>query len=344
MSLETAPFVAGLASPDELRAWYDIAVAVSADFPSTSVPPYETYARQLSRTTSHQGPLLRWGAWRDGRLLGTALVILPTADNRELALVTVRVPPRNRRAGVGTRLLQAVLPEIRKSARSKLHGTVKAGADGEKWAHALGFRMLHRRSTHHLDIGGTDPARWQVELVSGFRLHRWTDAAPDELVHSFARARNAIADAPLGESSFQHPEWTAERVREYEVGMLERGETHRYVAAVEERSGELAGFTEVAVVPGQWSHCRQQDTAVLSQFRGLGLGLAMKAAMMRWLTADLPQLEQVHTVTAAGNLHMIRVNAQLGYRTDSTMAYVESELDAVEALLDPSRGGLRRQR
>ncbi|QMU78231.1 hypothetical protein GXW83_23540 [Streptacidiphilus sp. PB12-B1b] len=344
MSLETAPFVAGLASPDDLRAWYEVAVAVIADLPGASIPPYETYARQLLQTASHQGPVLRRGAWLGGRLLGTATVRLPTEDNRELAFVTVGVPRQNRRAGVGTRLLQAVLPEIRESARSKLFGTVEAGADGEKWAHALGFRTVHQRCTHHLDIGATDPARWQAEPASGFRLQRWTDAAPDDLVHSFARARNAIADAPLSESSFRHPVWTVEKVRTYEAGMLERGETHRYVAAVDERSGELAGFTEVAVVPGQWSHCRQEDTAVLSQFRGLGLGLAVKAAMMRWLTADLPRLEQVRTVTAAGNLHMIRVNAQLGYQTDSTTAYVESDLGALDALLAPSRGGLRRER
>jgi NAD(P)-dependent dehydrogenase (short-subunit alcohol dehydrogenase family) len=54
--------------------------------------------------------------------------------------------------------------------------------------------------------------------------------------------------------------------------------------------------------------------------------------------------EEVCTVTAAGNVHMIRVNTQLGYRTDSTLAYVKADLDAVEALQDPSRGVPRRER
>ncbi|MFC1408175.1 GNAT family N-acetyltransferase [Streptacidiphilus sp. N1-12] len=337
MSLETAPFVPELASPDELRAWYEILVAVSVDFPSSPVPSYESYVHQLNQSTSFHGLLRRWDAREEGRLLGTANAIFPTDENSGLALISVRVPDRDRRAGVGTRLLRAMLPQIHEHGYRAIAGTVKAGADGERWANALGFQTVLQRSSHHLDITSADPALWQVEPKSGFRLHRWTDTAPEDLVQGFARARNAIADSPAGESSYRHPNWTAERVRQYEAKTREGGQSHRYVVAVDERGGTVAGFTEIAIVPGQWSHCTQEDTAVLPEFRGLGLGLAMKASMMRWLTADLPRLEQVRTTTASENLHMIRVNAQLGYRTDYTLATVESEVGALAARLD-SRG------
>jgi GNAT superfamily N-acetyltransferase len=336
MSLETVPFAPELASPDELRAWYEIFVAVSPDFPGAPVPPYDSFTQQLCQPTSHYGLQRRWTARDDGRLLGTASAIFPTDENSELAIITVRVPAENRRGGVGTRLLQAMLPQIHEHGCRTIIGTVKAGADGEKWASALGFQTVHQRSSHHLDITSVDPARWQVEPTPGFRLLQWMDTAPDDLVLGFARARNAIADSPTGESSYQHPSWTAERVRQYEAKTLESGESHRYVVAVDERSGAVAGFTEVAIIPGQWSYCRQEDTAVLSEFRGLGLGRAMKASMMRWLTADFPRLEQVRTMTAAENVHMIRVNTQLGYQADSTLANVESEVGALEALLDSS--------
>ncbi|MFF4953189.1 GNAT family N-acetyltransferase [Streptomyces chattanoogensis] len=119
--------------------------------------------------------------------------------------------------------------------------------------------------------------------------------------------------------------------------MRETGESHRYVVAVDERSGAVAGFTKIAFVPQQWSHCYQEDTAVLPEFRGLGLGRAIKASMMCWLTADFPRLEQVHTMTTSDNLHMIRVNAQLGYVTVHGVATVESEVGALEAHL-PAAG------
>jgi len=336
MSLETAPFAAELASPEELRAWHEISVAVSADLSGAPVPPYDAFVRQLRTPQSYHGLLQRWDARDNGRLLGTAVAIFPTDENSEIAVITVRVPPQERRGGIGTRLLQAMLPQLHELGRLRISGTVKAGAAGERWANALGFRTVTQRCSQHLDITSTDPARWQVEPAPGFRLHQWTDTAPDDLLRGFARARNAIADSPIGGSSYQHPDWTAERVREYEAETLKGGESHRYVVAVDERSGAVAGFTETAVLPGQGSYCRQEDTAVLQQFRGLGLGRAMKASMMRWLTADLPQLQHVRTMTSTENLHMIRVNTQLGYRTDSALAYVESEVSTLDSLLAPS--------
>ncbi|QMU74623.1 GNAT family N-acetyltransferase [Streptacidiphilus sp. PB12-B1b] len=336
MRLETAPFDPGLASPEELRAWHEIFVAVSTDFANTPVPPYESYVQQLCAPMPHYGLQRRWDARADGRVIGTASAMFPTHENRELAIITVRVPSRNRRQGVGTRLLRAILPEVGELGRRTITGTVKADADGEKWANALGLRSVLRRSSQHLDIPGTDPSLWQVRPAPGFRLHQWLDTAPSALVHGLARARDAMADRPMGDATYEHPSWTAERVRQYEAKTLESGDSHRYVVAVDERSGAVAGFTEIAVTPGQLSYCRQEDTAVLPEYRGLGLGRAMKAAMMRWLTADLPRMEQVRTMTASENLHMIRVNTQLGYRIDSALAYVEAEVGGLSTALDSS--------
>ena len=331
MSLETAPFAPELASPEELLAWYGILVAVAGDFPGSPVPPYDAYVRQLRAPASARSPQQRWDARDNGRLLGTAGAIFRTDENSERVLVAVRVPVPDRRGGVGTRLLQAMLPQLRARGCRTVAGTVKAGADGEQWASALGFRTVLRQSAHHLDVTKADPLRWQVELAPGFRLRQWTDTAPDDLVRGFAMARNAMADQPIGESSYRHPAWTVERVRQHEAELLKSGMSRRYVVAIDERSGAVAGFTEIVIAPGQPRTCRQVDTGVLSEYRGRGLGRAMKASMMRWLTDDFPGLEQVFTMTAAENIHMIRVNAQLGYRTDATLAIVESEVGALEA-------------
>jgi RimJ/RimL family protein N-acetyltransferase len=74
--------------------------------------------------------------------------------------------------------------------------------------------------------------------------------------------------------------------------------------------------------------------------RGHGLGVAMKAAMMRWLLADCPELERVITTTAAANTYMINVNLALGYRTVRTLVWTEisrSELAARLASLSVTR-------
>jgi hypothetical protein len=52
----------------------------------------------------------------------------------------------------------------------------------------------------------------------------------------------------------------------------------------------------------------------------------MKAAMLRWFTADVTGLRDVWTNTGAANKHMIDVNRRLGFETASTYAVVSREL------------------
>jgi hypothetical protein len=59
----------------------------------------------------------------------------------------------------------------------------------------------------------------------------------------------------------------------------------------------------------------------------------MKAAMMRWITADWPEVERVYTTTAVTNTYMIKVNHALGYQSSREMIWVEAETEhLVEAL------------
>ena len=335
MSVETALFAPEFASLDELRAWYQLFAETSlADFPGTAVPAYDTYVRQLRTSATSRWVRMCWETRDAGRLLGTATATFPTGENSSYCDFNVHVANQDRRGGVGTGLLRAMLSRARERGCRTVSCQVKAGSDGEKWTDALGFRAALRLTEHHLDITSADPARWQVEIPRGFRLRQWTETAPDDLVQGFVGALNAMADQPLGEVSYQYPTWTVEKVRQREAELLKAGQSRRYVVAVDERSGTVAGFTEIVIDAEQGSHCKQGDTAVVAEFRGFGLGLAMKSSMMRWLTADLPRLERVHTTTASENTHMIRVNTQLGYQPDHTLVCVESDVSVLESRLN----------
>jgi RimJ/RimL family protein N-acetyltransferase len=187
-----------------------------------------------------------------------------------------------------------------------------------------------------LHVRDTDPACWEVPVPSGFRLAQWADAAPEELVVAFAAARNAIADAPIGDSSYEHRAWTVERVRQAEADVRESGDVSRVVAAVHEESGAVAALTGLQLRPGRTDLSWQGDTAVVHDFRGHGLGRAVKAAMMRWVLADVPDLERVVTNTAADNASMIRVNEQIGYVHYADIGVFEASVEQVGAALEMS--------
>ena len=56
----------------------------------------------------------------------------------------------------------------------------------------------------------------------------------------------------------------------------------------------------------------QEDTSVVRAHRGHRLGLLMKAAMLRWVGDERPEVGAIDTWNDATNHHMIAINERLG--------------------------------
>lgn len=311
------------------RQWYELHIAHrAADFPGFPVPSLEAFTAQCRGRAANRA----WAAWEGERLLGAAAVELFERDGRTWAVPQVDVRAEDRRRGIGTALLRAVLAQVRAEGRAGtlVHEQLRIGGAGDRWARAVGFTEVLRNCWQLLPVAATDPALWRVPMPAGYRLEGWTNAAPVHLVTAFAAARNAIGDAPTGSSSYRPPEWTVERVRRAEAEARAAGDELRQLVAVHEESGEVAALTGLLLRPERLELCWQRDTAVARAHRGLGLGRAVKAAMMRRLLAERPGLGRVITSTAADNAAMIRVNERLGY-----LRY--AEIGVFEA--DPARLG-----
>jgi GNAT superfamily N-acetyltransferase len=275
-----------------------------------------------------------WLARGDDGLLGVAGVLYGDGASPGEAVVYVRVTPAARRRGIGTALVRAMVPDILVHDRNLISAYgVRADTVGAAWAASLGFATVQRRIWQRLDIPAVKADRWQTPLPEGFRFEKWTDRAPDHLVAGFAQARNAILDAPIGEASYERPSWTVEKVRRQEAELREFGREKFVVIAVHEESNAVAALTELSSMPKQEDICWQRDTAVVKQFRGLGLGRAVKSAMMRWVLADRPSVEVIRTDVDASNQYMLRVNEQLGYTVLSTVINMETSLESLAGAL-----------
>lgn len=322
------PFNPVVASDSEIAECHAVSsTAFTSDFPTRPFPAVDVFAKQL-RAPSPAGPRRFWVARSAGRIVGTAIVVYPEQENLRLAITTVRVLPAARRQGVGTALLDATFAAARDEGRDIIAGQgLKVGGDGEKWATGLGFTLVQEFVGQTLVVTEEVAGLWEVEAPRGFRAVRWIGSAPESLVDTYARARTAIADAPVADSCLEFPNWTPERVRAYETDFRASGSELRTVVAVHEASGRAAGLTELEIRLSRPTIGYQQDTAVLGEFRGSGLGRFLKAEMMRWLAQDRPELGQVVTNTASDNVHMIRVNHQLGYVTDYAVTDAEADID-----------------
>jgi hypothetical protein len=91
---------------------------------------------------------------------------------------------------------------------------------------------------------------------------------PDHLAQTFASARRAMDDMPMGDTDYGPEVWHVHRVRSVAEVVERRGDRLTTVAAVEESSGTIAGFTQL-VVPGDGEGDAQHyGTGVLPEHRG----------------------------------------------------------------------------
>ncbi|MGW5721499.1 GNAT family N-acetyltransferase [Amycolatopsis sp. NPDC003865] len=325
MDLEIVRFDAAAA---DIARCHDLLVACHhADRPGEPPLPLAELAGRWTRSLPGMGPAERLLGFRGGDLVALAQVYFLEAENSAIGLTHVVVHPAARRAGIGGAMLRAVLPLLRERDRRVIEGwEVVAGTAGEPWAAAMGFRPVRTIVRQELVTAEADRSRWDVPVPAGYRLLRWTGAAPDAVLDSYAAARDAIHDAPLGESDLRWPQWSPARVRAAEAEARAQGLEQRIVAAVHERTGDVAAFTEVCVHPRRPDWGYQRDTAVVAAHRGRGLGRCVKAHMARWLLAERPAVARISTTTGAENEHMIRVNQEVGYRTLPSMIAVQREL------------------
>jgi len=333
MPLTIAPFdpdAATEADLDDLHAL--LLAAYPVDMPEEPLPTRESAFGRLTQAVAPLAENTYWGARIDGRLVGWATLALLSGVNAGLGHVDVKVRPDHRRQGVGAETLRAAAAHAAEHGRGVLVGMpVKPDSAGAHWVRRLGFRPTRHVVIQRLDVRGDTAGKvWDAPVAPGYRLVQWSAAAPEELIASYAVARQAIADAPSGSSVYRDDqEWTPESIRKEEREHSAAGVDFRVAVVVDETDGTVAGLTNVLLREHNPQLGIQMATAVLSAHRGHGLGLALKGAMLRTLLEAWPELERIHTSNAADNEHMLAVNRALGYRPLREMIHTEIETAAL---------------
>ncbi|WP_246560550.1 GNAT family N-acetyltransferase [Kitasatospora kifunensis] len=304
------------------------------DFPEDPPVTYEAAIGRLRTPWPSDGECRYWAAYVDGVLVGLGKLSLEGDENSGIAQAEVTVHPDVRRQGIGTALLRALVPAVRDSGRPTVNGTaMKSGSPGAVWADGLGFRVVNRTVIQELVVDGTKPELWEVPVPEGYRLTSWVGSTPQELIESYAVAREAVQDAPLGESSVRLARWDPQRIRREERALAEQGAEERVVVTIHQASGEVVGVTGILTYAYRPETCYQHDTSVVATHRGRGLGRAMKAAMMRELVVERPQVRRIVTSTNADNVHMIAVNDAIGYHVLRRLIWVETTASALAETL-----------
>jgi len=246
-----------------------------------------------------------WIAESDGDCVGFALLAAGSAS--PTARVELLVHPHSRRAGRGVTLLETVRARAAALGASVLIGGHSTEA-GSRFAAAMGATDKHCEVQSLLRL----PLAVAVDPVAGYALRSWVGAAPEELLDSFARARESINDAPSAADE-ELAVWDAARVRALEESLERRDRDVRVTAALDE-AGEVVAFTELRLARTPGAIAGTEDTAVVREHRRKGLGRLVKSESLRRLQQDRPDVTELTTVNAEENRAMRSLNEALGFR------------------------------
>lgn len=303
----------------DAAAWHRVvAASMTHDLPGVLPPGPEQIRARLTKPALDSRRLTWLAAGPDGVPVGVAgLRLFASAGRSHLAELELHVDPAHRRLGTGSRLLAAAVAACRAEGRRSLIAEAAADGPGRSFAEQRGFRGA--LTLDHLllrldDVAAADLAKAADTEHPGYRLTAWTGTVPDDLADAFAAAKNAMNDMPMGDLDYGSVAWDADRVRAMAKVVADRGDTLLTIAAVHD-DGTMAGYTEILIPQGAPLRVQQYDTAVVPEHRGHGLGLWVKAAMLRRLRAEHPGVAEIETDNADDNVHMLAVNHALGFRT-----------------------------
>lgn len=303
-----------------LTSFHAVDTAVfNADFVALPADPIEERLPEVDGTAPDDGDitLLRLGL-AGGEPVASAVMYLPTVDNLTAATIELRVHPDHRRRGHARAFLSQLLEELTSLGRPRVFFEVPSPypsgpGPGEPLLREVGARPVLREIRRVVDLPAQPDAEPPAAPV-GYRLVQWVDRVPDELVENMAYLMHRMSiDAPLEEMDWEPEVWDVARYRAKEATAGLRQRSRFATAVIHEETGNVVGFTDIGVSRVTPETGYQWETLVLTEHRGRGLGLLVKAHNHRLVRERSPSTRWINTWNAESNTWMVAVNELLGF-------------------------------
>ena len=199
--------------------------------------------------------------------------------------------------------------------------------------------------TSQLRLADADLKALQIRLEtcqtknSDLILGLWDGPYPEGSLAEIAQLSEIINTSPRGSLQMDDIHFTPDSLRAVDTMLFASG-THRWsLYCAESITGRFAGLTEITWSPEPPTIIHQGFTGVFPLFRGRGIGLWMKSALLVRILQTLPDTCFIRTGNAGANAPMLAINHSLGFRPYSTDSVWQLEAARVKAYLNSRADG-----
>ena len=342
-AIEITPFELAEATDQEYAALNrHINRARAETLPDDPPTPLEETIAQMKNIPLFVG-IYAWVGWNPDKteIAASGVVsFLRTEENQHLAQFELSVEAEYRHQGLGRALLrpavQVVQAEKRRLLMTETNERVPAG---EAFMTRLGAERGLEMHTNQLALAELDIAlidHWQADgaaRAAGFTLGFWNGAYPDDQIEAITKLADVMNTAPRENLDMEDMHFTADQVRQREQMEAAMGVQRWTIYVTETATGRFAGYTETIWKPSHPQVVSQGGTGVFPEFRGLGLGRWLKAAMLARILMDRPEAKFVRTGNADSNAAMLGINHALGFKPYLSSCVWQLEIDKALAYL-----------
>ncbi|MBY9001625.1 MAG: GNAT family N-acetyltransferase [Candidatus Heimdallarchaeota archaeon] len=244
-------------------------------------------------------------------------------DNLDRGWFIAYVAKEHRRKGIGKSLLEALITKPPEQIKFIYAGCV-LGSDGEPFLRKIKKDNDYQEKRTIADLTEFDINEVKEEANrllkkannNGYRVVKVKNMKFEDFVdfeEFITVAQQIWNDMPREELTFEDYTLTPERYKEiYNVEML-HGDNYCSFLCIHEETNKPVGYTIFSTNPLHKQVVSQDDTGVIPEHRGKGLGLMLKYQSLRHLLEETDSKYWI-TGNAGSNKQMIKINETLNHK------------------------------
>lgn len=256
-----------------------------------------------------------------------------TPDNQHLLYFEINVSRGCRRQGLARRLLPLAAQTAQQNNRRLMMAETCSNIPaGVAFLERLGAQRGLETHTNQVQIAEIDHAlmaRWRANLDGRLKLDFWLDRYPDDQIDGVLELFKIVNDEPHDDLEIEDRQYTEELLRQWEQYQHARGVERWTIYATEPTTGRFCGFSEVFWNPNKPTILQQGFTGVNPDYRGMGLGRALKAFMLEKVLRDRPEATIIRTGNANSNRFMLAINQEMGFKPYIAWTYWQIDTQKV---------------